>query len=423
LSAKETSNSSSSNITTTAAKNDDYQQQSESRIYLVTEGNKSPHTAEAYRLAFNRFLKVTINIDSKYDDLNALRVLLDYKPSVIESKIIDHIIHLRDGQKLSYWSLQVHCAAIFHFFVKMNDVNLNTRKIKRFLPQDESDHYSNDRPYSPNEISQIMSKCDIRSKVVILLMVSTGVRIGSLFKNKQGMPGLRLGDIKKIEEFGLYMIWVYSWSKADRYYTFCTPECAAAIDAYLDYRKSFGEELKDKSPLIREQFNIDNPFTVQAPKFLSQRMMTFMIEDLLKRSGVNPLSEGQKRRLVMRSHGFRKFFITQCDKVMNFTVREYLSGHRLPNQDRSYIKTTEEDRLAEYVKAIPLLTIMEREKQSLQKRVKELESERITKQDLEEIRRQWMIDLQKERALISLSEWNALKEQMNKLKDILYPQK
>jgi hypothetical protein len=41
------------------------------------------------------------------------------------------------------------------------------------------------------------------------------------------------------------MIWVYSRSKANRYYTFCTPECTAAIDAYLDYRKSFGEELKD----------------------------------------------------------------------------------------------------------------------------------------------------------------------------------
>jgi hypothetical protein len=53
--------------------------------------------------------------------------------------------------------------------------------------------------------------------------------------------------------------------------------------------------------------------------------------------------------------------------------------------------------------------------------VKELESERITKEDLEEIRRQWMIELQKERTLISLSEWNGLKEQMDRLKELLYP--
>jgi hypothetical protein len=84
-------------------------------------------------LAFNHFLKVIV----KSQDLSAL---LDYKPTVIEAKIISHIEHLRDVQKLPYWTIQVHYSAIFHFF-GMNDVNLNMRKIKRFLPQDESAHY------------------------------------------------------------------------------------------------------------------------------------------------------------------------------------------------------------------------------------------------------------------------------------------
>lgn len=125
----------------------------------------------------------------------------------------------------------------------MNDVNLNTRKIKRCFPQDESENMINDRPYSVNEIELILSQCDVRSRVTILLMASTGMRIG-------GLRELRYGDIKRIDEFGLYLIWVYNWSRKDRYFTFCTPECAAAIDAYLDYRRKFGEELKDKSPLI-----------------------------------------------------------------------------------------------------------------------------------------------------------------------------
>lgn len=130
-------------------------------------------------------------------------------------------------------------------------------------------------------------------------MTSTGMRIGALRE-------LRYGDIKKIDEFGLYMIWVYNRSRKDRYLTFCTPECAAAMDAYLDYRRSFGEELKDKSPLIREQFNIDNPFTVKAPRFLSSRMMSFIFEDLLRRSGVNQTNVGNvvQVKAVMTSHGF-----------------------------------------------------------------------------------------------------------------------
>lgn len=94
---------------------------------------------------------------------------------------------------------------------------------------------------------------DIRTRVIILLMASTGMRIG---------------DIRKIEEFNLYLIWVYNRSNPDRYFTFCTPECAADIDAYLDYRRRFGEVLKDKSPLIRERFNIDNPHRCRCALFL-----------------------------------------------------------------------------------------------------------------------------------------------------------
>ena len=292
--------------------------------------------------------------------------MLDYKPSVIESKIIDYIEHLKE-RKLSYSAIQVSCSAIFHFF-DINDVNLNTRKIKRFLPQDESDHYSTlDRPYSVDEIERILSKCDIRSRVIILLMASTGMRIG-------GLRELQLGDIKKMGEFSLYIIWVYNRSKKDRYYTFCTPECAVAIDAYLDYRKSFGEELKDKSPLIREQFNIDNPFTANAPKFLSPRMIFRIVEDVLKRSGVNQVKVGNDKRDVMASHGFRKFFINQCDRAhLNYTTWKHLAGHKLKDTDESYIRTTEEDRLAEYVKAIDLLTIDPT--QRLQEKVQELKGQ------------------------------------------------
>jgi integrase len=149
-------------------------------VYL-TLLKDSPQTKQTYRLAFEHFLKVTL----KNDDL---RMLLDTKPSVIESKVIDHIIRLRDVEKLSYWSIQVYCSGILHFF-KMNDMPLNVDKIKRFLPQDESDHYATDRPYSVKEIERILEKCDVRSRVIILLMTSAGIRIGVL-------PGLRVGDIK-----------------------------------------------------------------------------------------------------------------------------------------------------------------------------------------------------------------------------------
>jgi integrase len=251
----------------------------------------------------------------------------------------------------------------------MNDVNnLNIKKTKRFLPEDESERYSRDRPYSIEEIEQILEKCDVRSRVIILLLASSGMRIGALYD-------LWIEDIKKMDEFGVYLIRPYNRSKAHSYYTFCTPECAAAIDAYLDYRRKFGEEIKDKSPLIREQFDIDDYPRANSPRFLSTMMMTRAIADVLKRSGVNSIAVGNKRRDVMRTHGFRKFFITRCDMAnVNFTVREFLSGHKLPNLDSTYNHRhrNEEDMLAEYVKAIPYLTIdptqrLQQENQELKK--------------------------------------------------------
>ncbi len=325
------------------------------RIYLVTDVLKAQSTREAYTIGFNQFIKITIKNDN-------LRALLDTKQGVIESKIISHIEYLRDVKKLKYWSIQVYCAAILHFF-EMNDVVLNTKKIKRFLPADEG-HYNQDRPYSITEIQQILDKCDIRSRVIVLLMVSTGMRVGAI-------PGLRLSDIKKMDEFGLYLIWVYNNSEKERYFTFTTPECARAIDNYLyAYRKRLGEELKDSSPLIRNKISPDNIFTIKAPKFISNKAIQVIVDDLLKQSGLL-----KSKQEVMRTHGFRKWHANQCSRThIDYPTREYLIGHKLPGQEPSYNRMTEEDRLNEFVKAIPLLTIDP--SANLKDRVKELETER-----------------------------------------------
>jgi hypothetical protein len=194
-------------------------------------------------------------------------------------------------------------------------------------------------------------------------MVSTGMRIGAL-------PDLRLVDLTRVSDHRLYKIQVYGRSKKDRYYTFCSPECAVATDAYLDYRRRFGEVLIDNSPLLREQFNVDNPFTIQSPKPLSHRMASYTILEALKRSGCNSTT----RRKVMLSHGFRKFYVTQCIKAnLQENAREYLVGHQLRREDPSYDRTSEEDRLREYLKVVDLLTI--NPEHSLKKRVQELESE------------------------------------------------
>jgi integrase len=145
------------------------QKEEESRIYDVTEGLRSEHTKKAYANAFNHFLDVTI----KNRDL-----LLDTKHSALEPKIIDHITQLKDVEGLSYRSTMVRLSAIFRFFEINAYDDLKRRKIKRFLSEDESDFYSRDRPYSVTEIEKILDKCDVRDRVGVLIMLSSGMRIG-----------------------------------------------------------------------------------------------------------------------------------------------------------------------------------------------------------------------------------------------------
>ena len=45
-------------------------------------------------------------------------------------------------------------------------------------------------------------------------------------------------------------------------------------------------KLIDKAPLIREQFNGNNPFTINAPRFLSEVPIGYIISEIVKRSGV-----------------------------------------------------------------------------------------------------------------------------------------
>ncbi len=87
----------------------------------------------------------------------------------------------------------------------------------------------------------LLSVCDERLKMMVLLMSSTGMRVGAL-------PNIKLKHLQRqeIDKQGthVYQITVHVNSKKDRYTTFCTPECAQAIDTHLNLRKQYDENLK-----------------------------------------------------------------------------------------------------------------------------------------------------------------------------------
>lgn len=157
---------------------------------------KSPETKEKY--SYN-FLKYTEYLKIERDNISHL---LQIEVRIIQSDIIEYIMKLRD-KGYSYSSISGKLAAIFLFY-DMNDIILNKKKISRYVGEHEKT--VNDRAYTREEIRKIIDACDLKYKVVVLLMACTGCRIGAI-------PNLRLSGLKYLEDCHLYKSLIMSIAK------------------------------------------------------------------------------------------------------------------------------------------------------------------------------------------------------------------
>lgn len=235
-----------------------------------------------------------------------------------------------------------------------------------------------DRPYTIEEISKMLNVSDERMKVIVLVLASTGMRLG-------GLSGLKVGNIHKIEEFQLYRITVYEGS-SEEYICFCSPEAATAIDFYLDLRTRCGEKLGPESPLIRKEFDRLDPMAVSYAKPIQTRSYDSLIQEMLEVAGVTkiePSIEGKRlyRKQVARTTGFRKLVnTTMVRSKVDPLIKEMLLGHHT-GLEENYYRPEEQDLLNEYVKCVDCLTI------NAENRLRrEVETLRVEKNSWEELR-------------------------------------
>ena len=190
---------------------------------------RSPSTKHSYSMYLSRFLSLPQFKDKSLDEILAA------DPKVLEATIIEKLIEMKDKDGLSTSTTSLFLAALAHFF-SINDVTLNRKKINKFIGEHQNKQEY--RSYTVDEISKLLSLQDERGKAVVLLMASTGMRVGAL-------PELKLKHLKRwtIDSQGtnIYQITVYGNSPKSKYATFCTPEAAKAIDEYLEMRKRHGE--------------------------------------------------------------------------------------------------------------------------------------------------------------------------------------
>lgn len=319
--------------------------------------NRSEETKLKYIKEFDNYLEYL-----KVTNPNSLitEKLLDSPKQIrqVENKIREYILYLGKVKGWAYKAVLVARSSIFKFY-EVNRVNINRKYFNQFMPAQR--RLSTDEAYTHKQIEKLVGSADKRDKVMVLLMTSTGMRIGAL-------PKLTIRNLSRIyikgdpSDFFIYKIMVYEGER-EEYYTFTTFECAAAIQDYLDYRINAGEGIESnlKAPLIREKFNSKNKSISKRPKFVHLKTLHTSMNELLIKTGVRirTKKEDKHKHENMESHGFRKFANTQMIKAgVDYNTKEYLLGHRKNlGLDTSYDRTPEEDRLQEYLKAMDLLTI------------------------------------------------------------------
>lgn len=77
--------------------------------------------------------------------------------------VIGYVEMLRDKGR-AHRTIALHVAAILRFFVDLNDVPLNKRKITIFIPSDESSH--RDKPLTLEDIRTILQASDERTRAI-----------------------------------------------------------------------------------------------------------------------------------------------------------------------------------------------------------------------------------------------------------------
>jgi integrase len=318
------------------------QQGERSLLKMYGASFKSPESARCYSYNLRKYAN---------DDLESL---LKLSQREAEDKLIDFIITNKENG-VSWGKLHNIVAAVAKFYL-INDVSLNLNRVKRFMP--EQVKLRKDRGIKSDEVSKVLELASERVRALVLLLYSSGCRIG-------GVVGLKMGDLEDRDD--IYKITVYANTKSE-YITYVTPEGKRALATYFNIRKMHSEDTTNKNhPVIREQYNKDNPLSVKYPKFTTKASLNRVLDEILQRAGIRTRMQQVEntrpslalyKKDVSLTTGFRKAYNTQlANSGVNLVVKELLMGHLHAGLEENYYRPQEQYIENEYRKAISALTI------------------------------------------------------------------
>jgi integrase len=343
---------------------------------------KSREVQRQYPNLLERFLDFCRfeGLDVEQKSLEFFRLTKDKSQDEVEDVIVRFVLSQKeriDIQEITAGTLRNYVKAI-KLFCRMNLINISWDNIARYLPKVKQ--YAIYRIPTVEEIRKLIQYPDRRIKLIILLSVSTGIRVGAwdYMKWKHIKP---IKDEKN--EIVAAKLIVYP-DEPEQYFTFMTPEAYGAVKEWMDFRASFGEEITGESWILRNTWQKVKPRyghrigLAKYPRQFKSTGIKTLVGRALQIQGIRTKLnsiDGKKNHDWKTLHGFRKFFKTQAERTMKSLNVEILMGHDIGLAD-SYYRPSEQELLRDYLSSVDLLTIQD-DKTKLEKQIKELNEKSI----------------------------------------------
>ncbi len=232
----------------------------------------------------------------------------------------------------------------FKSFCESNRIVLDFAWLKKSLPKKAKK--GKDKAYTKDEIITMLAKTDERSRLIILLLATTGMR-------ESALCGLRKRDISakmnsKDELEGAEIIIYKNDNEEDKIY--CTPECYNAYLSYLNTRRELGENITAQSPVILRRIPPNKLTGWEETRTISRTTISAILTNVARDAGLRKLlsdSYKQNTRYINKiTVGFRKFAETtmmgaRSEKDGTRKMNPYIADRLLSHTRRGGLPMTE----------------------------------------------------------------------------------
>jgi integrase len=310
------------------------------------EMQQKPNTRANYETALNKYFSILQTDPNTYFKENR-----DYEKDVLT--FVKKIHGLAPVSQRNYMSVTRN-------FLMENDIELSTkfwRKVRKFMKRGRA--LTLDRAPTHSELKQLLSYADMKTRLMILMSISSGMRVSELMS-------LVPEDVDLEHEPGMITLRSTYTKTGDPRITFISDEAKELLKLWLiprEYTDDKGikrfESERDRylRNSVEKMKGIHGDKPKDDPRIfpVCESLFRHTLLGLLKKTGLTKKSP-ETGRFEIHVHSFRKFFLSQCKLEIPVTIAEAFAGHR-QYLDEAYSRYSREQLAEYYTKAMHRLMV------------------------------------------------------------------